>query len=192
MNLELLSERLVLRPFAAADADIAVQNFTDPDVMRYAGGAMEAADIYDAVPKWTRRGGNGCVGIWCIRTRDREEKLGSMALLPLPVDRKDTDYDQVVMGHMPEGDVEIGYFIKRSAWGRGYATEACRRTLEFAFEESPLEEVVATFDPGNKGSRNVLLKSGFVDHGTRRCYGTTGPDFRITRREWLAARSGAE
>ena len=86
---------------------------------------------------------------------------------------------------MPDGDVEIGYFLKRSAWGNGYATEAVRRVLRMAFEESPLVEVVATFEDSNEASRNVLVKAGFVDHGRRRCYGTDGTNFRITRDEWL-------
>ena len=96
----------------------------------------------------------------------------------------------VVPGTMPEGDVEVGYFLKRSAWGNGYATEACRRIVRFAFEDSPLDEVVATFDPGNTASQRVLEKSGFVHHGTRRCYGDDGVDYRISRADWLRSRSG--
>ena len=85
---------------------------------------------------------------------------------------------------MPDGDVEIGYFLKRSAWSKGYATEACRRLLQMAFEESPLAEVVATFESGNIASRNVLRKAGFMDRGMRRCYGEDGTNYRITRDEW--------
>ena len=88
---------------------------------------------------------------------------------------------------MPDNDIEIGFFLKRSAWGQGYATEISRRLLRFAFEESPLTEVVATFEPGNDASRSVLEKSGFVDHGVRWCYGEESPDYRIARSDWLAA-----
>ena len=69
--------------------------------------------------------------------------------------------------------------------GRGYATEAARRLLEFAFAEGKLPEVVATFDRGNLASRHVLVKAGFTDHGTMRCYGSDGVNFRITRDDWL-------
>jgi RimJ/RimL family protein N-acetyltransferase len=134
---------------------------------------------------WTRRGGNGCIGIWCVSDRDSGEKFGSAALLPMPVEGDDTDFDLVVPGQMPEGDVEVGYFLKRSAWGKGYATEACKRILRMAFEDSPLTEVVATFEKGNSASQNVLEKAGFVDRGVMRCYGEDGPNFRITRDEWV-------
>jgi RimJ/RimL family protein N-acetyltransferase len=69
--------------------------------------------------------------------------------------------------------------------------EACRRLIRLAFEESSLTEVVATFEVGNIASRNVLEKAGFVDHGTMRCYGEDGPNYRITRDGWLALQQSA-
>jgi ribosomal-protein-alanine N-acetyltransferase len=111
-------------------------------------------------------------------------KLGSVLLLPLPIEEDDTDYSLVVPGKMPDGDVEIGFSLKRSAWGKGFATEACRRLLDFAFQETPLEVVVATFEIENIASKHVLDKVGFSNHGTRHCYGETSPDFRMTRIQW--------
>ena len=184
----LLSNRLKLTPFVEDDVDIALAMFTDPEVLKYAGGAITEAEVRAELPKWVRRGGNGCIGIWCISDRASGEKLGTAALLPIPIEENDTDFDLVVPGRMPDGDVEIGYFLKRSAWGSGYATEAANRVIQMAFEDSPLTEVVATFEEGNVVSQKVLEKVGFVDFGTRRCYGEDGPDFRITRNEWLAAR----
>jgi RimJ/RimL family protein N-acetyltransferase len=52
--------------------------------------------------------------------------------------------------------------------------------LRFAFEDSPLEEVVAVIDPENKSSRRVLEKIGFFSTGTRRAYGEKLPGFSIT------------
>ena len=184
MNLVLCSERLTLTPFDAPDFELAMEMFTDPGVVKYAGGVMEEDEIRGQMPNWIKRGGNGCIGIWGISDRGSGEKLGSVALLPIPIEEDDTDFSLVIPGQMPDGDVEIGYFLKRSAWGKGYATEACRRLLQMAFEESPLTEVVATFEAGNIASRNVLRKAGFVDRGMRRCYGEDGANYRITRDEW--------
>jgi RimJ/RimL family protein N-acetyltransferase len=159
--------------------------FTDPDVLKFAGGVVEEDEIRRDMSNWIKRGGNGCIGIWCISDRSSGEKFGSAALLPMPVEEDDTDFSLVIPGQTPGGDVEIGYFLKRSAWGKGYATEACRRLIRMAFEESHLTEVVATFEVGNVASRNVLKKAGFVDRGMTRCYGEDGPNYRITRDEWL-------
>ena len=57
--------------------------------------------------------------------------------------------------------------------------------LQFAFQETPLQEVVATFDKENLASRNVLEKAGLTDRGTMLCYGNDGLNFRISRDEWL-------
>ena len=185
MNLVLHSERLTLAPFSAADVDLAIETFTDPEVCKYAGGVMEEHEIRRFMANWTKRGGNGCIGIWCISDRSSGEKFGSAALLPMPVEEQDTDYSLVMPGQIPDADIEIGYFLKRSAWGKGYATEACKRLIRLAFEASHLTEVVATFDVGNIASRNVLKKAGFVDRGMTRCYGKDGLNYRITRDEWL-------
>lgn len=186
MDSVLYSKRLALTPFDMSDVDLAIETFTDPDVRRFTGGVMEEGEIRKEMSNWIRRGGNGCIGVWCIRNRDSDAKLGTTALLPMPVETNKTDYMLVVPGQMPDGDVEIGFFLKKSAWGNGYATEAAKRLLQMAFEESPLAEIVATFDDGNTASRNVLEKAGFVDRGRRRCYGVDGAYYRITREEWLS------
>ena len=185
MNLELYSERLVLTPFATTDLDISLEMFTDPEVTRYAGRCMTKAAICKQLPNWTRRGGDGCIGIWCVSDRRTGEKYGTAALLPMPIEEKDTDFSLVAPGKIPDGDIEIGYYLKRSAWGRGYATEASRRLLEFVFEETGLRELVATFDQENAASRHVLEKIGFINRGTGRCYGKENPFYRITRAEFL-------
>ena len=117
---------------------------------------------------------------------DLQERLfGSTALTPLPIDKDDTDREQVVEEQLPDGAVEIGCYLKRTAWGNGYATEVAKRILRFAFENSPLEEVVAVIDPENRGSRRVLEKVGFLCAGIRRAYGEDLPRFQIAQESRL-------
>jgi ribosomal-protein-alanine N-acetyltransferase len=123
MNLVLHSKRLTLTPFDAADVDLAIEMFTDPDVLKFAGGVVEEDEIRREMSNWTKRGGNGCIGIWCISNRSSGEKFGSVALLPMPVEEDDTDFSLVIPGQIPDGDVEIGYFLKRSAWGKGCSAQ---------------------------------------------------------------------
>ena len=63
---------------------------------------------------------------------------------------------------------EIGYVLAREAWGLGYATEATRRLLAFAFDELGLHKVSATCDPENRASMAVLTKNGMHQEGTLR------------------------
>ena len=122
---------------------------------------------------------------WRICDRTTGESFGSTALTPLPIDKDDTDWEQVVEDQLPDGAVEIGYYLKRTAWGNGYAAEVAQCILRFAFEDSPLGEVVAVTDSRNQSSRRVLEKFGFVSTGIRRAYGENLPGFQIIRESWL-------
>jgi len=184
MNLQLLSDRLIFTPLELADIDLAVELWTDPEVVRYIEKVSTEAEIRQEMPDVIKRGGNGGIGIWCIKNRRTGEKLGDSYLLPMPVDADDTDFSLVVMGQMPDADIEVGYFLKPSAWGHGYATEVCKRLLQFAFQDVSLNEVVASVDDGNVVSKKVLEKSGLIDRGRTRSYGKDNPIYRITRDEW--------
>ena len=170
------------------DIDISVAMFTDPDVTRFAGGVVSEETISDEMSKWVGRGSKGGIGIWCAKDKATGEKLGTGALLPQPVDEDDTDFSLVVMGELPDADIEVGYFFKRSAWGKGYATEVCRELLRIAFKLEKLDEVVAAIEDGNTASRNVLEKSGFQYVGLRKSYGELEPHFIVTRDEWASSR----
>ena len=61
--------------------------------------------------------------------------------------------------------VDIGWRLKPSAWGKGYATEGAKRCLEFAFEILELEKIVAVFTANNKKSENVMKKIGMTRKG---------------------------
>ena len=184
MELELFTERLRISPFADDDLDLALEMWTDPEVVKYICDVMTEEEIRQDMSNVTKRGGNGGIGLWCIADRRTGEKLGDSYLLPMPIDKDDIDFSLVVMGQMPDADIEIGYFLKRSAWGRGYATEVCKRLLQFAFQEVSLNEVVASIDENNVASKKVLEKSGMRDRGRTRCYGKDSPIYRITRDEW--------
>ena len=79
-------------------------------------------------------------------------------------------------------DGELGFSLARSAWGRGYATEAARAWLEHGFSVLGFTRVVAVVKPGNAASIRVLEKVGMRQVGPTRLAGS----------EWLLyeARSG--
>ena len=186
MNATLQTARLALKPLGLDDADLVVELFTDPIVKKYTGGPQSESSIRDEMRVSTRRGGNGCIGIWTIVRKDDGEKLGTVALLPMPVDTQVTDYDSVIPGQYPDAEIEIGFFLKPTAWAQGYASEACRSVIRLVFDDSPLTEIVANFDPANEASRKLLTRLGFIDRGTGRAYGVDAPRYTITRDDWLS------
>ena len=185
MKLVFKTDRLLLRPLLETDSDLGIELLTDPAVTRYVCQTYTEAQVIEEMPTVTRRCAGGCIGIWCVIDRSTEEKLGTSVLLPLPIEEDDTNWSLVVGDDLPDCEIEIGCLLKKSAWGKGYATEATKRLLTFAFEETPLEEIVATTDSENKASQRVLEKCGMVCEGMRRAYAQQCLGFRITRQQWM-------
>ena len=118
MELQLTTKRLTLRPLSINSVGLAIEIFTDEQVMKYAGGTIAKETIIEEMEMWARRGGNGCIGVWCICDRTTGESFGSTALAPFPIDKDDTGWEQVVEDQMPDGEVEIGYFFETDRLGK--------------------------------------------------------------------------
>jgi len=189
-ELVLETPRLTLRPLAgdADDLALSVRLFTDPEVVRFICDTFSEEELAEEMPVITRRGAGGRIGIWTVTRKDTGEKIGTSILLPLPVELDDTDWSLVVPERYPEAEIEVGYVLVPDAWGQGFATEACSRLLEFAFESTTLDEIKATTDPGNAASQHVLTKCGLRHDGVRRAYDCDCYGFSITRAEWQTKR----
>ena len=61
--------------------------------------------------------------------------------------------------------VDIGWRLKKSAWGKGLATEGAKRCLEFAFNELNLDRIISTCTQKNSRSENVMKKIGMEKIG---------------------------
>ncbi|MFN3826538.1 MAG: GNAT family N-acetyltransferase [Micavibrio sp.] len=73
---------------------------------------------------------------------------------------------------------EIGYWVRKSAQGQGYATEAAHALTRYAFKALNARKVVICHAEGNEKSAAVIRRLGFVHEATER-YGSTLPDGRI-------------
>ena len=63
--------------------------------------------------------------------------------------------------YLPETDeVEVGYLLSRQFWGRGYATEGAKASIQFGFESFNFGEIIGLTHPENIASQNVLKKCG--------------------------------
>lgn len=60
---------------------------------------------------------------------------------------------------------DIGWRLKPSAWGQGYATEGAKKCLEFAFKNLQLEKVISVFTEKNTKSENIMKKIGMKKIG---------------------------
>ncbi|MBS1121197.1 MAG: GCN5-related N-acetyltransferase [Deltaproteobacteria bacterium] len=63
---------------------------------------------------------------------------------------------------------ELGYWLAATAWGQGFATEACQAVVDFGFRDCELARVYAQVLAGNRASMHVLDKLGMVNEGVKR------------------------
>lgn len=182
----LATERMVLRRFTADDVDLLVELDSDPAVMRFitGGRASSRAEIQDEVlPCWlghyaTYPG----YGFFAAHERADGAFLGWFHLRP--------------GDGAPPDEPELGYRLRRSAWGRGYGTEGSRALVERAFAELGAQRVVAQCMVVNAASQRVMEKAGLR---LVRQFHQPWPDaiegdehgdveYALTRAEWEAAR----
>ena len=170
-----------------SDTDWCVEMLTDREVVRYVYREYvpSVQEVVDEMPLATSRGGVGeCIGIWAIEEKESGNCLGTTLLLPLPIEKDDTDWTLLSSDSLLDEEIEIGFILRKHTWGRGFATEAASRLLQFAFEQTPLDEIAAVIDPKNLASRNVLIKIGFQEEGMRRAYAEDCEGFRLGSDAW--------
>jgi RimJ/RimL family protein N-acetyltransferase len=155
---ELTTLRLHLRPFTPADQEAIHTVYADPEVMRFVGHGAHRTLAETAAALRTYGEVLALRGYSFVAVTEREggAVVGDGGLHPLG-------------GHGP--DVELGYTLARSAWGRGYATELGRALVEHAFTVLRVPRVVAQVEPANLASRHVLEKLGMTERELRRAYG---------------------
>ncbi len=152
MQVFLETERVVLRRFTEADVDNLVELDGDPDVMRFLNGGKptpRAVIQHDILPRLLRyyQRFEG-FGRWAAIEKATGEFLGWFHFGPAE-------------GAGP-GEVELGYRLRKAAWGKGYATEVSRALIRRGFVELGVRRVVATTMTVNTASRRVMEKAGLT------------------------------
>ena len=190
-SLMLETKRLWISPLTIDDVELSTALLCDPDVMKYVSDPMTPDAVRQEMPLVTRRAAGGRFGIWVARHKGAAEGFATCVLTPVPIDDDDVDWDAMDMARYPDGQIEVGYLLRREAWGQGFATEICARLLQFAFEQTRLTQVVATTDPDNRRSQAVLEKCGMQPIGLRRAYGWDDVSwFVLSKERWQNRRTG--
>ena len=152
MHVFLETERLVLRRFTEVDVDNLVALDADPDVMRFLTGGRPTpraeieGDILPAFLGYYERFAG--YGFWAAVDRATGEFVGWFHFRPAP--------------GSPDDEPEPGYRLRKSAWGKGYATEGSRALIRKGFAELGARRVVAQTTSINTASRRVMEKAGLT------------------------------
>ena len=152
----LVTERLLLRSWTPADADALFALSTDPDTMVHFPDLPSREHIDALVFRHAGNLARGRPGLFAVEVRAGHPLAGEF------------------IGFVGLGEptwaapfmpcVEIGWRLRKDAWGHGYATEAARAVLEHAFATLGLDGVVSFTAVPNEPSRAVMRRIGLRHH----------------------------
>jgi len=141
----LSTERLLLRMLEERDFEEYAAIHMDAEVTKFTARAyLDRLDSWKhmamIVGHWHLRG----FGMWGVFERDTERLVGRVGF------------------HQPATwpDFELGWTMGRASWGKGYAPEAARTCLDYAFEVMKRKRVISLIDPANVASIRVAEKIG--------------------------------
>lgn len=147
------TERLILRKWTDEDADSLFEYAKDPDVGPIAGWQPHTSREESLSVIRNVLNGSEC---YAICEKGNGKAIGSIELR--------------LNGHtdMTERDdeCELGYWLGKPFWGRGYMPEAARELIRHGFEELGMSTIWCGYYEGNQKSKKVQEKVGFTYHHT--------------------------
>ena len=157
MNIRIETERLILRPFLEEDVERLFLLDSNPEVMRYVGlkpltQKKQSIEVIKIIQKQYEVNG---IGRLAVIEKESNLLIGWSFLKYL------TDE---INGFKEIYD--LGYRFLPEFWGKGYATESGKASLDYGFNVMNLEKIYAHAHSENVASNHTLKKLGFVEKGT--------------------------
>lgn len=149
--MQLYTERLILRPWQESDAEDLYEYAKNPEVGPTAGwpphtSVDNSRDIIKNVLAVNET--------YAVCLKKDNKAIGSIGLMI----GKASNID------LPANEGEIGYWIGIPFWGQGFIPEPCRELIRHGFNDLGLEKLWCGYFDGNKKSKRVQEKCGFVYH----------------------------
>lgn len=145
---KLETERLLLREWAESDTDPFAKMNCDPEVMKYFPKHLSYDESKAFIQKSNSILSEKKFGLWAVEIKNSKEFIGFIGLAVPTFEAR----------FMP--CTEIGWRLKASAWGHGYASEGARQVLQYAFVNLGMNEVVSFTAKINEPSWKVMERIG--------------------------------
>lgn len=143
----LRTERLGFRHWTRDDVDLGLRLWGDAEVTRFIGGPFSREWVEQRLEREIANQATIGAQYWPIFTLDDDSFAGCCGLRP----------------ENPEDNIlALGFHLLPSCWGRGYATEAARGAIDYAFDMLHVSALFAGHHPDNVRSRRVLERLGFA------------------------------
>lgn len=164
--------RLKFREFVNDDLPLLIEQRSDPDVYRYLGGIerQNPKELAKRIEFYKTCYETHGFGMCAMLSKETGEMIGSAGIQPL----EDT------------GEIEVGYSLIKTEWGKGLGTEAARGWLDHGFNTAGLNRIVAVAHQENTASQNIMKKVGMRYEKTEEHYGSECVFFAISKEEFLS------
>lgn len=148
------SQRLGFRRWRSEDLDEFAKLNSDEQVMEHFPNTLSKPETQDLIDKLEHHFVENGFTYYATEILETNEFIGMIGLA----------FQQYETAFTPA--IDIGWRLKKSAWGKGYATEGARRCIEHAFDELDLQKVIAVCTVKNQKSERVMKKIGMTKIGT--------------------------
>ncbi len=149
----LVTDRLILRTWKASDIPLMTAISSDPLVMEHFPATQDLSVTQTLVDRMNLHYAKYGYAAYAVETKDMHEFIGFVGL-----NHPSFDIPHFTPKGLPI--VEIGWRLSSRHWGKGYATEAAKAALHYAFTQLNLNEIISFTVVENKKSRNVMEKVG--------------------------------
>jgi [ribosomal protein S5]-alanine N-acetyltransferase len=147
-GLILETTRLFLRRFAPQDAEALQAVLGDAVAMEFYPTPLDRRGVEAWIERNIGRYQRDGHGLWAMLLTDSNQVIGDCGCIMQEVEGKN--------------EIEVGYHVRRDLWGCGYATEAARACMDYAFSRLGARRVISMIRPENVRSRRVAEKNGMV------------------------------
>jgi len=177
----LTSKRLGFRTWALENLELAVGLWGDIEVTKLfdGRGPLSQEQVQARLDQEIVSQSEHGVQYWPIFLLETGDHVGCAGLRPY-------DFSQRIF--------EIGFHIRSDCWSQGYASEAARAVITYAFSSLKLAGLFAGHNPKNEASRNLLLKLGFR-YTHDEFYKPTGlqhPAYLLTEKEYAESQGDSK
>lgn len=142
------TERLGIRNWQDTDLPTFIEMCASPEVMKYFPSTSPPEKTVELVRRMQAQYEKKGYAYLPVELLETQEFIGFIGIM-------DQDYGEYLPAF-----VDIGWRLKESAWGKGYATEGAQAWMDFAFEKLELSEIYSVATMGNLGSQRVMQKLG--------------------------------
>ena len=153
--IEIHSERLLIRDHLQSDLEAMHTWASDPDLMKFltwkTSSLAETKKLLDeAINEISLRKRKKY--FFAVVHKESHKIIGDIGF-------------SIISGNKHGGLADSGFFFRKEFWGSGYATEAFKLLIEFAFIQINLHKVIAGCDAENTASEKVMIRSGLSKEG---------------------------